>query len=515
MAGEGAQYVLPDELDLAAASDELAARLDVQVGPARMLERTFYDTFDGRLRGAGVVLVHEQERLALVEGAGYAELAAADHPEPPERLLASDLPAGRLRDLLGPIVDVRALIPIAWVRSRARRLKVLNEDAKTVVRLAVEEPTVAANDRSRGRLHDRIVVSPVRGYDDALDRVQHTLEHEIGLNAAKALLQDEAVVAAGGTPGGVHSKPRPALRADQRADSAAVEVLSHLLAVIEGNLPGTLADVDTEFLHDLRVAVRRSRSVQRQLRGVFPPEPLERFRAEFRRLQQITGPSRDLDVYLLELDGFLSALPGSSAHDLEPVRRLLVERRRGEHRRMASELRSPRTRELLDDWSAFLDGLVELPLEDRPDAARAVADLAGERIHKVYRRMVKTGRKLDAESPPEALHDLRKKGKELRYLLEFFGGLYGDEVAKPMVKTLKSLQSTLGRFQDREVQAETLRSLREDVAGLDDGAAALMAMGLLVEHLEQGQEAARSEFAERFAAFAAKPQRKLVRRAFG
>ena len=63
------------------------------------------------------------------------------------------------------------------------------------------------------------------------------------------------------------------------------------------------------------------------------------------------------------------------------------------------------------------------------------------------------GAAIDDASPPEALHDLRKKGKELRYLLEFFAGLYPAEVVKPMVKTLKALQDTLGRFQDREVQA--------------------------------------------------------------
>jgi CHAD domain-containing protein len=83
-----------------------------------------------------------------------------------------------------------------------------------------------------------------------------------------------------------------------------------------------------------------------------------------------------------------------------------------------------------------------------------------------------------------------------------------------MVKTLKALQDTLGRFQDREVQAETLRSLGSDVAVLDDGAAALMAMGMLVERLEEEQAQARSEFAERFEPFAAKAQRLAVKETF-
>jgi CHAD domain-containing protein len=87
-------------------------------------------------------------------------------------------------------------------------------------------------------------------------------------------------------------------------------------------------------------------------------------------------------------------------------------------------------------------------------------------------------------------------------------------VIRPMVGTLKALQDTLGRFQDREVQAELVRSLGEDVRTLDDGAAALMAMGQLVERLEEQQVEARAEFADRFAAFASRRQRALVRETF-
>jgi CHAD domain-containing protein len=159
--------------------------------------------------------------------------------------------------------------------------------------------------------------------------------------------------------------------------------------------------------------------------------------------------------------------------------------------------------------------LVGAPGDDRPDAARPVADVAGERIAKVYRQMVKLGRAIDADSPHEALHDLRKKGKELRYLLEFFASIYPPEVVKPMVATLKGLQDVLGRFQDREVQADALRALGDEIAALEGGAAALMTMGVLVQRLGEEQTMAREQFAERFARFAAKPQRKLVSQTFG
>jgi CHAD domain-containing protein len=129
--------------------------------------------------------------------------------------------------------------------------------------------------------------------------------------------------------------------------------------------------------------------------------------------------------------------------------------------------------------------------------------------------MVKMGNAIDDDSPHEALHDLRKKGKELRYLLEFFSSLYPPQVVKPMVATLKGLQDVLGRFQDREVQADLLRALGDDIAAMEGGAAALMAMGVLVERLTEQQEQARAQFDASFELFAAKPQRKIVARTFG
>ena len=86
---------------------------------------------------------------------------------------------------------------------------------------------------------------------------------------------------------------------EQRADAAAAAVLRRLADVIDGNRAGAIADADSEFLHRLRISVRRSRTVQRQLASVFPPLDLPGFRSEFRWLQRATGEARDLDVYLL------------------------------------------------------------------------------------------------------------------------------------------------------------------------------------------------------------------------
>jgi CHAD domain-containing protein len=510
------QLLLPEGLSASAVADTLAAEIPIVSQKAHTIERTFWDTFDGRVRGAGKALVGAAGRLALVDATTYAEHAGELLRRGTARLLAVELPAGELREQLLPLIEMRAVLPVVRVKSRQLPLNVLDDIGKIVVRLRVEEPTAFGGAGAAGvALPPRLHVIGVLGYDRELERVRALLAGMLGMTQSPRPLQDDAIEATGGTVGGTSSKVRVQLHPGERADAAAVKVMRRLAEVIELNMPGTLEDVDSEFLHDLRVAVRRTRALQRELRGVFAPEPLRAFRDGFKELQRITGPTRDLDVQLLEFDELAEGLPADVAGDVAPLRRLLEDHLVVERRKMVRGLGAGPTRALLDNWSEYLDRLVESDESVRPDAARPVADVAGARIAKVYRRMVKMGSAIGDDTPAEALHELRKQGKELRYLLEFFASLYPASVVKPMVATLKGLQNVLGRFQDREVQAALLRSLGDEVASLDGGAAALMAMGVLVQRLGVQQRLARELFAASFADFAAKSQRKLVAETFG
>jgi CHAD domain-containing protein len=182
---------------------------------------------------------------------------------------------------------------------------------------------------------------------------------------------------------------------------------------------------------------------------------------------------------------------------------------------MVGELRGERARTLRADWAGFLEGLGNRALDDRPDAGRPIDSVSARRIRKLHRRMVQMGEAIGADSPAVDYHELRKKGKELRYLLEFFGlALHDPAVVRPLIRALKGLQEVLGRHQDREVQIQTLRQLGPEVAALPDGHGALMAMGVLIERLERDAAVARGEFADSFAEFASAEQRGLVKDTF-
>ena len=224
--------------------------------------------------------------LRLRQDDGAERSADPRIAEPATPLLASALPAGAMRAAVRD--DRRArLTALARVRlrdadhaacsTRCRRRSCGRDRAR---------PRCSRSAAARCRSRARVRLLGVRGYEAERERVRELLRVRLGLAASQETITDEAVRVLGGAPAGISSKVDVPLARQERADRAAVKVLARLLEVMDANLPGTIADVDSEFLHDYRVAVRRSRSVQRELAGVFEPAPLARMRAEFRWLQQ-------------------------------------------------------------------------------------------------------------------------------------------------------------------------------------------------------------------------------------
>jgi CHAD domain-containing protein len=499
---------LPAELDDRALFGVLARRLKLDVGRPGTTDRVLLDTFDSRLRAEGLRAEWPARRAArrrlTLREPGMPPRAAEVDDAPAVALGA--IPRGPLRERLAPVLEERALIPLARVRSRILRAAVLNNDAKTVVRLTVEHPVVDGT-----ALPGRLVVEPVRGYERDFERVAARVRDGLGLAAADVSLFDAAVTAAGGRPEGVQSKVAFEPEPGTRSDVAAGQVLLLLLDVAEANVDGVIDDLDTEFLHDLRVSVRRARSVLRELKGVHPPRPWSKLRTELKWVQTVTGPLRDLDVQLLEWD----EVAGSRADELAPLLAILEKRRAAELARVRRALRGRRFAATLEAWRA----LAQTPPaadddEDRPRAPLPIEAVAADRIRTVYRRMVSDGDRITDESPDEDLHELRKRGKELRYLLELFGSLFADDVVKPTVRALKDLQDVLGRFQDRSVQTTALRADAEELAKQPGGPDAVLAAGLVISALEADQRDARAHFAERFATFSAPGERKIVNRTF-
>lgn len=324
-------------------------------------------------------------------------------------------------------------------------------------------------------------------------------------------------------PGG--KKPRPiqamakkppqfGLTQQMASRQAVRRILLHLLEAMEANRPGAVAGRDPEALHDFRVAVRRSRAALGQFRGVFPAAELDPFRGEFRWLGEVSGPARDLDVYLLQFPTYQSALPEAYRADLAPLHALLHARRDQARRRLAQALASPRYQSLVEEWRSFLCA----PEVDGPEAEKArepIADLAGRRVRKLFSRVRKNGSQIDDSSPATEWHALRIRCKKLRYLLEFCAELYPPKPLRRLIRQLRALQDNLGAVQDLAVQSRTLAVFAAELrAAAETPTRTVLAMGMLIQDLERRQEAERENFAKHFHRFTRKRNRRLFRNLF-
>ena len=278
------------------------------------------------------------------------------------------------------------------------------------------------------------------------------------------------------------------------------------------NVNGTVRDLDTEFLHDLRVAVRRTRSALKLAGDVLPGDMAARFRPEFKWLGDLTTPTRDLDVYLLGYADMAAGLVAATAEELQPFHDHLERSRALAQRDLARGLRSARFSRLGREWRHALASAGAAGGGTRPAPRHTVARLAASRIGRAHQRVIRDGSAITATSPPESLHELRKRCKELRYLLEFFGSLYDPGQHWQAVRELKALQDCLGEFQDTQVQHEEIQVFAAQMMDQRAApAATLLAMGEVAAGLAVRQQKARSQFAGRFRDFASPDGQNRIR----
>jgi len=481
-----------------AVRDALAPRFTVVPATrAHTLRRTWLDTFDWRLHRAGLTLECVADRgpaeLVLSGTAGERITATANGTRWP--VLAEGLPSGPLRDRLKGLTSVRALLPAAKAASTVSEFRVCNTDEKTVAWLTVDLLHPARP--SIGDPPARLSLTAVRGYQAQADRIAQCLAAEPGMSRGALPPLDAVLATVGQRPGEYSNKVDVELSAAMPARMALAAVLLRLLDTLEANVAGTIRDIDTEFLHDLRVSVRRTRTALKLGAALLPDGLAAEYGPQFKWLGDLTTPTRDLDVHLLGFADGAAELTSAGPAELAPFHGYLLQRRVIEQRRLARALRSARFTTLTTSWRAALTGLT--PPRRGPDAAHAAAKIIG----RAHRRVLTLGGAISADSPPEKLHDLRKRCKELRYALEFFASLHDLSAHRRAVRELKGLQDCLGTYQDCQVQQQEIRAIAADLlASGGVPATALLAMGDLASHVGQRERRARSEFSSRFAAFA-------------
>jgi CHAD domain-containing protein len=315
------------------------------------------------------------------------------------------------------------------------------------------------------------------------------------------------------------------------AEEAVRGILLALLATMESNVPGALLGRDPEFLHDLRVAARRSRCALTRIKGVFPARSIRRFERDLRWIGVRTGPTRDLDVYLVQMSELQATLGGGGEREIAPLLDLLDRRRAREQKKLSRTLASLRLQRFFSDWRRFLEGPPPDPASSDRDtqpireAARKsgtakslgpISVVASEAIAAAYQKALRRGALLETSDSVEAFHKLRIDCKNLRYLMGFFASLYPRKSLRPLVREVKRLQDHLGEINDLAVQRRAMEGLALDFSARERApAATLMAMGRLIGRLEERQALSMKSFRKDFRRFAGPRNRSRFQELFG
>ncbi len=490
---------------------ELTDQYAIKKEPAVFESLAFFDTFDWRLFNKSLVLYQTGNKLFLRKLTKNDILHTIEITSLP--VFIWDFPAGKFKNHLMPIIKMRALLKLAKVHCRSTTYRILNQNDKTVARLAFEKilPSIA---KDTPALAEYLCLKPVRGYSKYSKNLTKRCK-EAGFSISKNEdVYFRSLKFVNKKPGSYSAKINIQLAPDMHADDAVKVILRFLLQVMKINEVNIVKDLDTEFLHDFRVAVRRTRSALGQIKNVFPVETTNRFKKDFAYVGKLSNELRDLDVYLLKEDTYKAILPPALQNDIEPLFGYLRQKRSKALQKVLKGLRSKKYSKILNDWEAFLNE----PGKDSKTAFNAglpIIYFAQKRIHMKFRSVVKAGNLILDNTDDEMLHALRIQCKKLRYLMEFFSSLFPRKKINVLIEQLKKLQNNLGDFNDLCVQEEYLLSITKQLPTTHQQLKKiLLAIGSLIGTLDRERQTVKDAFAKTFIDFASPANRKLFRELF-
>ena len=437
---------------------------------------TYYDTDDWRFYRAGYALRVRNtdgevevtmKSLTPAEGSlrKRREISEPLEDDRPATLQKASGPVGgRSRALVGG----REMRPLFELETRRQGFALLLADSEENQKnVRVGEISLDASEILLGEETTRLTrveveatlgKAPSPDLYDFVDEMQAVLE----LAPASISKYETGLYASGLNPeegsefGPTHIDPSLSL------GEVAFAVLRRQFAEMQDHEPGTRLGEDPEELHDMRVPTRRMRAAMKVFEGALP-ERAGWLREELRWVAHALGDVRDLDVLIERFEAWKREADEESSGFLDKILTITHKRREVARKDMLEVLDSVRYERLLSSFAQMLrlGPAAELELAQANGNRRAtepVTATAPALISRRYRKWRKAAKRLDETSPPEAFHDVRKKGKRLRYTLEFVSEVYGKPVKK-LVGPLKTLQDDLGDHQDAIVAAGYLREL--------------------------------------------------------
>lgn len=459
------KLALSPESARALAREPLLAAATVKGPHTQRYYGVYYDTPEHALARAGVALrVRKQGRrwVQTVKEEGRVEGGLHERPE-----YEAPAPNGQLNLLALAMTPVGALFADPDVAGRLaplfvtdvrRTLRLLQND-QAEIELALDRGEIRAGERTDPVCELELELksgAPAAVYELALalqDRIRLRVE-----NRSKA--QRGHLLAGTETPAPVRARP-PAIDAGEPVSRAFQTVAFACLGHAQANEPGILAgDPDPEYVHQMRVGLRRLRSVFSVFGSVLPRPACQPALDELRWIAGSLGPARDWDVLATEtLPPIAEAFAG---HDgLARLAQAIAVLRREGNRSAQVAVASERYERLLlrvAAWLACEKWRAVMPEDALPILAEPVEAFAQRVLQRRHRRVKRRGRD-HASFAPEERHRLRIAVKKLRYSAEFFGPIFEPDAVRAYGRGLTALQNVLGVLNDAAVTGRLLHEI--------------------------------------------------------
>jgi triphosphatase len=432
------------------ASPAMLARLQAAgplAGPVTTtdLRTTYFDCPDRRLAQAGLSLrlrrqdgASEQTAKTRGQAGGAVRRGEWSVPVEGDRPRLDAFPP-RIRARLGQALAGAEPVPVAETRiTRATRR--LHHD-QSLIELAFDSGHIAAGDRRETVCE--VELERVRGQLRDLLALALTLPLGPDLRWSVLGKGDRGDNLARGTPpAAVQARPvalPPDADLERAFHSVAWNCLDHLLA----NYPLVLATGDAEAVHQCRVAMRRLLAAWKTFGAHVADDRLPVLRAGIKAVARTLGRARDLHV----LQQRCATMAGNAT-----VLAAIAQRQAEATGTAQAALASASFQTLLFEIAWWIEAG---PWRDRAAVRQPLEPFARRLLAKALRKL-HPGRKPLSAMSPEALHRLRKRGKQVRYAMRFFDDLWDDRGGKraKVLDALGDLQDHLGEVHDRDAAGE-------------------------------------------------------------
>ncbi len=408
------------------------------------------DCFDQSIRNSGKTLIFSKNRLILLQQDGATLNQAVDEAS----VFVTELNDGRVKSTLGFVSPLRRLLPVARGTLSLHQIRAVDGAQKTHARVNLQ--TFRLQSFQLNDVDTQLTLATLqglRGYDETFNLMRQKIE-QLGCNREQDISSLYGRLITDYQP--YNPKPDIVISKDERAFQAANDIIKAYIEIARLNEAGILADIDTEFLHDYRVSLRKVRSVLSLFKGIYSDEQTQKLKQAFADLMSPTGRLRDLDVYLLDRQHYFELLPASLHDGLSIMYDLFAAERNDELKKMSAYLKSAAYKNKINRLAKLFSEAGNLPVGENADQSAYL--YASMLIWKRYRKVCKIARAITPATDDAEVHDLRIQCKKLRYLMEFFSPMYPAKKIKGLIRALKHLQDNLGLFNDYSVQQDSLQA---------------------------------------------------------